>query len=108
MVTRTKGGRRSDPPRRASARSVPTAKRRLRSLDDPWTLGEFVGNLQEGVYITTADGTILDANPAFLRMVPRSLFCARDCGGRWECSWQRGSSACVKGPTGTRQDRGAC
>ena len=42
--------------------------RRQRSLKDPWTLGEFVRNLQEGVYITTDDGKILDANPAFLRM----------------------------------------
>jgi len=39
-----------------------------RSLKDPWTLGEFVRNLQEGVYITTIGGRILDANPAFLRM----------------------------------------
>ena len=42
--------------------------RRERSLKDPWTLGEFVRNLQEGVYITTVEGKILDANPAFLRM----------------------------------------
>jgi diguanylate cyclase (GGDEF)-like protein/PAS domain S-box-containing protein len=42
--------------------------RRERSLKDPWTLGEFVRNLQEGVYITTTEGKILDANPAFLRM----------------------------------------
>ena len=42
--------------------------RRERSLKDPWTLGEFVRNVQEGVYITTISGKILDANPAFLRM----------------------------------------
>ena len=42
--------------------------RRERSLKDPWTLGEFVRNVQEGVYITTVNGKILDANPAFLRM----------------------------------------
>ena len=42
--------------------------RRERSLNDPWTLGEFVRNVQEGVYITTIEGKILDANPAFLRM----------------------------------------
>ena len=42
--------------------------RRERSLKDPWTLGEFVRNVQEGVYITTIGGKILDANPAFLRM----------------------------------------
>lgn len=41
---------------------------RLRSLKDPWTLSEFVRNVQEGVYITATDGVILDANPAFLRM----------------------------------------
>jgi diguanylate cyclase (GGDEF)-like protein/PAS domain S-box-containing protein len=41
---------------------------RERSLKDPWTLGEFVRNVQEGVYITTVEGKILDANPAFLRM----------------------------------------
>ncbi len=41
---------------------------RFRSLQDPDTLREFVRNLQEGIYITNADGEILDANPAFLRM----------------------------------------
>ena len=51
------------------ARSLRTARtRRERNLKDPWTLGEFVRNLQEGVYITTIEGKILDANPAFLRM----------------------------------------
>jgi diguanylate cyclase (GGDEF)-like protein/PAS domain S-box-containing protein len=42
--------------------------RRERSLKDPWTLAEFIRNVQEGIYITTAEGKILDANPAFLRM----------------------------------------
>lgn len=42
--------------------------RRERSLKDHWTLAEFVRNVQEGVYITTIGGKILDANPAFLRM----------------------------------------
>jgi diguanylate cyclase (GGDEF)-like protein/PAS domain S-box-containing protein len=42
--------------------------RRERSLKDPWTLAELVRNVQEGVYITTAEGEILDANPAFLQM----------------------------------------
>jgi len=42
--------------------------RHERSLKDPWTLAEFVRNVQEGVYITTTEGKILDANPAFLRM----------------------------------------
>jgi diguanylate cyclase (GGDEF)-like protein/PAS domain S-box-containing protein len=40
----------------------------MRSLDDARTLGQFVHNLREGVYITTAQGRILDANPAFLEM----------------------------------------
>jgi diguanylate cyclase (GGDEF)-like protein/PAS domain S-box-containing protein len=40
----------------------------MRSLNDVQTLGQFVRNLREGVYITTAAGTILDANPAFLEM----------------------------------------
>jgi diguanylate cyclase (GGDEF)-like protein/PAS domain S-box-containing protein len=44
------------------------AKRDLRSLRDLWTLREFVRNVREGVYITTRDGRILDANPAFLEM----------------------------------------
>ena len=42
--------------------------RRFRSLDDPDTLLLIVQNLEEGIYITNADGDILDANPAFLRM----------------------------------------
>jgi diguanylate cyclase (GGDEF)-like protein/PAS domain S-box-containing protein len=40
----------------------------MRSLKDTETLGEFVRNLREGVYITNASGQILDANPAFLHM----------------------------------------
>jgi diguanylate cyclase (GGDEF)-like protein/PAS domain S-box-containing protein len=40
----------------------------MRSLNDVRTLSQFVHNLREGVYITTADGRILDANPAFLEM----------------------------------------
>jgi diguanylate cyclase (GGDEF)-like protein/PAS domain S-box-containing protein len=42
---------------------------RLQSLRDPDTLRELVGNLREGVYISTLDGKILDANPAFLGIV---------------------------------------
>lgn len=54
---------------KTTARGLRVARaRRQRSLNDPWTLGEFVRNLQEGVYITTVEGKILDANPAFLRM----------------------------------------
>ncbi|HJQ19200.1 MAG TPA: sensor domain-containing diguanylate cyclase [Gemmatimonadaceae bacterium] len=39
---------------------------RYRSLADPDSLREFARNLGEGIYITTPDGRILDANPAFL------------------------------------------
>lgn len=42
--------------------------RRFRSLDDTDTLLLIVQSLEEGIYITNADGDILDANPAFLRM----------------------------------------
>jgi diguanylate cyclase (GGDEF)-like protein/PAS domain S-box-containing protein len=48
--------------------AAPARRRRRRPLEDPWTLGQFVRNLQEGVYVTTTAGRILDANPAFLRM----------------------------------------
>lgn len=41
----------------------------LASLKDSGTLLEFVGNLKEGVYITTPDGRIVDSNPAFLEML---------------------------------------
>ena len=40
----------------------------IQSLDDADTLRGFVRNLQEGIYITSQDGRILDANPAFLQM----------------------------------------
>jgi diguanylate cyclase (GGDEF)-like protein/PAS domain S-box-containing protein len=40
----------------------------LESLRDPDTLRALVGNLREGVYVSTLDGKILDANPAFLQM----------------------------------------
>jgi diguanylate cyclase (GGDEF)-like protein/PAS domain S-box-containing protein len=39
---------------------------RYRSLADPESLREFAKNLGEGIYITTPDGRILDANQAFL------------------------------------------
>ena len=39
------------------------------SLDDPDILREFVRTLREGIYISTADGDILDANSAFLDIV---------------------------------------
>ena len=41
---------------------------RYRSLADPDSLREFAKNLGEGIYITTPEGRILDANPAFLEM----------------------------------------
>jgi diguanylate cyclase (GGDEF)-like protein/PAS domain S-box-containing protein len=58
-----------DPVLKSAARgSRKKRAQRERSLKDSWTLGEFIRNLQEGVYITTIEGRILDANPAFLRM----------------------------------------
>ncbi len=61
-------GRRSGvvTPRKAAGK--PRSRARRGSLDDAATLADFVRNLQEGVYVTTTDGRILDANPAFLRM----------------------------------------
>lgn len=41
---------------------------RFRSLSDPDSLREFAKNLREGIYITTRNGRILDANRAFLEM----------------------------------------
>lgn len=46
----------------------PKNKRRFRSLSDPHTLSELALRLKEGIYITTLDGEIIDANPAFLEM----------------------------------------
>jgi diguanylate cyclase (GGDEF)-like protein/PAS domain S-box-containing protein len=40
-----------------------------RSLTDPESLREFIKNLGEGIYITTPDGRVLDANQAFLETV---------------------------------------
>ncbi|MDP9205110.1 MAG: GGDEF domain-containing protein [Gemmatimonadota bacterium] len=42
--------------------------KRFRSLSDPRTLSELALRLKEGIYITTLDGEIVDANPAFLEM----------------------------------------
>lgn len=39
------------------------------SLDDASNLRTFVQNLREGIYIANGRGAILDANPAFLRMM---------------------------------------
>jgi len=44
------------------------SRTRYRSLQDPDSLREFLKNLGEGLYITTPEGRILDANPAFLEM----------------------------------------
>ncbi len=41
---------------------------RYRSLDDPVTSREFVRNLREGIYITSPEGELLDANPAMLEI----------------------------------------
>jgi diguanylate cyclase (GGDEF)-like protein len=49
-----------------SSDSRPTS--RFQSLSDPDNLREFARNLREGIYISTRDGRILDANPAFLEM----------------------------------------
>lgn len=48
----------------------PSADRRkgFGSLSDPENLRQFARNLREGIYITTREGKILDANPAFLEM----------------------------------------
>lgn len=54
----------------AGAHLPPDAPRsRFRSLSDPESLHEFARNLREGIYITSPDGRILDANPAFLGML---------------------------------------
>jgi len=46
----------------------PKKQRHFRSLSDPHTLSELALRLKEGIYITTLDGEIIDANPAFLEM----------------------------------------
>lgn len=63
--------RASNPAVRLSAANDPThdaPRSRYRSLSDPESLREFARNLLEGIYITTPEGRILDANPAFLDM----------------------------------------
>jgi diguanylate cyclase (GGDEF)-like protein/PAS domain S-box-containing protein len=55
-------------PRDATVSSPKPPRSRFRSLTDPDSLREFARNLGEGIYITTPDGRILDANPAFLEM----------------------------------------
>lgn len=46
----------------------PKKQKRFRNLSDPNTLSELALRLKEGIYITTVDGEIIDANPAFLEM----------------------------------------
>jgi diguanylate cyclase (GGDEF)-like protein/PAS domain S-box-containing protein len=41
----------------------------FQSLDDPETLRELVRYLREGLYVTDAEGHLLDVSPAFLEMV---------------------------------------
>jgi diguanylate cyclase (GGDEF)-like protein/PAS domain S-box-containing protein len=48
--------------------SKPKKQKRIRNLSDPLTLSELAQRLKEGIYITTLDGEIIDANPAFLEM----------------------------------------
>jgi diguanylate cyclase (GGDEF)-like protein/PAS domain S-box-containing protein len=46
----------------------PRKPKSFRNLSDPKTLSELALRLKEGIYITTLDGEIIDANPAFLEM----------------------------------------
>jgi diguanylate cyclase (GGDEF)-like protein/PAS domain S-box-containing protein len=46
----------------------PRKQKSFRNLTDPKTLSELALRLKEGIYITTLDGEIIDANPAFLEM----------------------------------------
>jgi diguanylate cyclase (GGDEF)-like protein/PAS domain S-box-containing protein len=41
---------------------------RFLSLDDPENLRRFVRSLNEGIYVSTPDGRVLEGNPAFLEM----------------------------------------
>src|SRR6185437_11721627 len=59
-VSRTKPSRKT--------KTKPKRKKRFRNLSDPRTLSELALRLKEGIYITTLDGEIVDANPAFLEM----------------------------------------
>jgi PAS domain S-box-containing protein len=55
--------------RRLQRSRKPKTRKRFRSLSDPKTLNELALRLKEGIYITTFDGEIIDANPAFLEMI---------------------------------------
>jgi diguanylate cyclase (GGDEF)-like protein/PAS domain S-box-containing protein len=54
------------PSPRSRRSAPPPALRTVYSLSSAETLRELVRNLREGVYITSAEGEILDANPAML------------------------------------------
>jgi diguanylate cyclase (GGDEF)-like protein/PAS domain S-box-containing protein len=59
--------------RTQTSRKTPISKKNgkqksFRNLSDPKTLSELALRLKEGIYITTLDGEIIDANPAFLEM----------------------------------------
>lgn len=60
--------RSASPPTGAQPRTD-APRSRFRTLSDPESLREFARNLREGIYITSPDGRILDANPAFLGML---------------------------------------
>lgn len=53
---------------RTQAPRKPRKQKSFRNLTDPKTLSELALRLKEGIYITTLDGEIIDANPAFLEM----------------------------------------
>ena len=53
---------------RTQAPRKPKKQKSFRNLSDPKTLSELALRLKEGIYITTLDGEIIDANPAFLEM----------------------------------------
>ncbi len=53
----------------APKRSKLVAVRRYSSLQDPESLRELVLRMHEGLYVTSREGEIIDANPAFLDML---------------------------------------
>ncbi len=55
-------------PPRPSRSALASIAAKASSLSSAETLRELVQNLREGVYITTAEGEIVDANPAMLQM----------------------------------------
>jgi PAS domain S-box-containing protein len=59
---------RTPPSRKSKPKPKSRKQKRFRNLSDPRTLSELALRLKEGIYITTLDGEIVDANPAFLEM----------------------------------------